>query len=95
MSPYGWAYCLTVYDAGSREEAESAEPSPNDNATATTLNVFFHSGSRGVWTVKTISAKVPVTELGGQRLAGRFRIRIGISIGPPKVDLGEWAVQGT
>ncbi len=26
MAPYAWAYCLTVYAAESREEAEAAEP---------------------------------------------------------------------
>jgi hypothetical protein len=26
MAPYSWAYCLTVYAAESREEAEAAEP---------------------------------------------------------------------
>jgi hypothetical protein len=26
MAPYTWAFCLTVYDAESRAEAESAEP---------------------------------------------------------------------
>ena len=45
MAPYSWAYCLTVYAAESREEAEAAEP-PQRATPRTGCNGFPFSRMR-------------------------------------------------